>query len=483
MSGIPNFAGLNKTNVDARIAAYAAPISHTHDDRYYTETEIDSLISGYYASSQVDTLLSSKSDVGHTHDDRYYTETEIDNGWYTSSETDFAISAYAAPAVHTHAASDVVSGTFDTARIPSLDASKITTGTFTSSLIPWATPGTIGSTTPSTGAFTYMSVKQDLGNPAGADIVKPLMVVQQDVSQIPGLQFGYLVRAAGVSYGGSIMTTLNSSSGGWGARLALGVPGFPFTLLIDDSAGNLVVGATSILANAPERLNVNGNIGINGSSTFPLAANTIGAWIRGAAGLFAAGNGDIVIGARQTTGKGVAMATGDSSPLVRFAITSAGKIAVGTDRTTTQFSPTVYHETRFADAATNSIVDYMRWVLDSSGTPADNFGFRFTKAINTGTSTNRRDAASDIIYAKTISDGSRAFGHKQNVFYTTTEQQYLHAIADSGGVQLAVYDATPLARQSHIADPSGGTTVDTEARAAIVSLLAAIENFGILKTS
>lgn len=40
--------------------------SHTHDDRYYTESEID-------------TKLNGKSNTGHTHDDRYYTETEINS--------------------------------------------------------------------------------------------------------------------------------------------------------------------------------------------------------------------------------------------------------------------------------------------------------------------------------------------------------------------------------------------------------------------
>ena len=39
--------------------------AHTHDDRYFTETEITNKLAG-------------KSDTGHTHDDRYYTETEID---------------------------------------------------------------------------------------------------------------------------------------------------------------------------------------------------------------------------------------------------------------------------------------------------------------------------------------------------------------------------------------------------------------------
>lgn len=43
-----------------------APVTHTHDDRYYTETETDSLLAG-------------KSDNTHTHDSRYYTENEVDS--------------------------------------------------------------------------------------------------------------------------------------------------------------------------------------------------------------------------------------------------------------------------------------------------------------------------------------------------------------------------------------------------------------------
>ena len=40
------------------------PSAHTHDDRYYTEAEINSKLKG-------------KSNTGHTHDDRYYTESEV----------------------------------------------------------------------------------------------------------------------------------------------------------------------------------------------------------------------------------------------------------------------------------------------------------------------------------------------------------------------------------------------------------------------
>lgn len=43
--------------------------------------------------------------------------------------------------------------------------------------------------------------------------------------------------------------------------------------------------------------------------------------------------------------------------------------------------------------------------------------------------------------------------------------------------------ATPSARQSHVADPSGGATVDAEARTAINSILATLETFGLHATS
>lgn len=48
--------------------------SHNHDDRYYTEAEID-------------TKLSGKSNTGHTHDDRYYTESEIETKLSGKSNT------------------------------------------------------------------------------------------------------------------------------------------------------------------------------------------------------------------------------------------------------------------------------------------------------------------------------------------------------------------------------------------------------------
>ena len=60
-----------------------ADANHNHDDRYYTETEID-------------TKLASKADATHNHDDRYYTETEINNKLADKSDIS-----------HTHTKADV----------------------------------------------------------------------------------------------------------------------------------------------------------------------------------------------------------------------------------------------------------------------------------------------------------------------------------------------------------------------------------------
>jgi hypothetical protein len=51
---------------DSRLSDARTPTSHDHNDLYYTEAEIGSLLTG-------------KSDTGHNHDNLYYTETEINN--------------------------------------------------------------------------------------------------------------------------------------------------------------------------------------------------------------------------------------------------------------------------------------------------------------------------------------------------------------------------------------------------------------------
>ena len=78
-----------------------AASSHTHDDRYYTESEMNTKLNGkanashthddrYYTESEMNTKLNGKANASHTHDDRYYTESEMNtklNGKANSSHT------------------------------------------------------------------------------------------------------------------------------------------------------------------------------------------------------------------------------------------------------------------------------------------------------------------------------------------------------------------------------------------------------------
>jgi hypothetical protein len=74
--------------IDSEIAQHST--SGDHDGRYYTESEVNLLLATkastthnhhgeYYTEIEVDNLLANKASATHNHDDRYYTETEINN--------------------------------------------------------------------------------------------------------------------------------------------------------------------------------------------------------------------------------------------------------------------------------------------------------------------------------------------------------------------------------------------------------------------
>jgi hypothetical protein len=87
------------------------PIEHNHDDRYYTEDELTAIIGNYYNSvqldagqldhryyteSEVDNILSSSyfsqtELLGGAIDDRYFTESEITTNYYDKTEVDAII--------------------------------------------------------------------------------------------------------------------------------------------------------------------------------------------------------------------------------------------------------------------------------------------------------------------------------------------------------------------------------------------------------
>jgi hypothetical protein len=68
-----------------------------------------------------------------------------------------------ASSVHTHAATDITSGTLADARIPNLAASKITSGTLDNARVNWAAPSAIGGTTAAAGTFSEANVNGAAG--------------------------------------------------------------------------------------------------------------------------------------------------------------------------------------------------------------------------------------------------------------------------------------------------------------------------------
>ena len=88
----------NITNLQSALDSKSAT-GHNHDERYYTETEMNTKLNGKANSSHshsisnitnLQSALDGKSDIGHIHDERYYTETEMDkklNGKADSNHT------------------------------------------------------------------------------------------------------------------------------------------------------------------------------------------------------------------------------------------------------------------------------------------------------------------------------------------------------------------------------------------------------------
>ncbi|MGE9268370.1 MAG: hypothetical protein ACQKBY_09760 [Verrucomicrobiales bacterium] len=71
------------TSITGKPATFT-PSAHTHDDRYYTETEVDGFLVNYSTNGHTHSwgAITGKPSTfapsTHNHDDRYYTETEID---------------------------------------------------------------------------------------------------------------------------------------------------------------------------------------------------------------------------------------------------------------------------------------------------------------------------------------------------------------------------------------------------------------------
>lgn len=95
--------------------------------------------------------------------------------------------------------------------------------------------------------------------------------------------------------------------------------------------------------------------------------------------------------------------------------------------------------------------------------------------LKIGVTTDPADAA-------TTEDGSSTFDTAISISGTTGTRSLQLLSGNSVGYRLGFYGATPVARPAAVADAAGGATVDSEARAAINTLLAAVRSLGLIAT-
>lgn len=113
-----------EASAQTRVNIGAAAINHTHDaattssDGFMSaedKAKLDGLeqidVSGFVTKEEADADYAA---ISHTHDDRYFTESEVTDKLATKADTG-----------HQHAASDITSGTFALDRIPTITDAKI----------------------------------------------------------------------------------------------------------------------------------------------------------------------------------------------------------------------------------------------------------------------------------------------------------------------------------------------------------------------
>ena len=112
--------GANKTVVDTALSSTSTnPVQNK-----VIYSKLDTLIGGTPVSEQISTAIANKSDVGHSHDDKYYTESEIDSKLSGKSDSGHTHSTY----VNQNAFSNVVVGSTTIAADSTTDTLTLVAG-------------------------------------------------------------------------------------------------------------------------------------------------------------------------------------------------------------------------------------------------------------------------------------------------------------------------------------------------------------------
>ena len=133
------------------------------------------------------------------------------------------------------------------------------------------------------------------------------------------------------------------------------------------------------------------------------------------------------------------------------------------------------------DAATNAVSQLLTLSHNTSGTAAAGFGSGVLWELKSSTTDDQSAARVQALWYEATHATRKA--DLVLTVYDTAEREGLRIRGDGSAPAIGFLGAAPVARQAHVADPSGGATVDAEARSAINSILATLETFGFHATS
>jgi len=133
-------------------------------------------------------------------------------------------------------------------------------------------------------------------------------------------------------------------------------------------------------------------------------------------------------------------------------------------------------------AATDSVSNVLTAGINSTGTTATGFGSGQLFTLSSSTTANQNAARLRAIW-NDATHASRKSDLVLSAFDASAEREGLRIRGTGSAAAIGLLGATPAVRQAHVADPSGGATVDAEARTAINAILATLETFGLQATS
>ena len=159
----------------------------------------------------------------------------------------------------------------------------------------------------------------------------------------------------------------------------------------------------------------------------------------------------------------------------RMRILKGGNVGIGTT------SPGTLLHGLLTSAATNAVTNVVTIGHDTSGTAANGFGAGQLFQLESSTTAAQAAARIQALWYEATHATRKA--DLVLTAYDTSEREGLRIRGAGSAPAIGFLGATPIVRKAHVADPSGGATVDAEARSAINSILATLEGFGFHATS